>query len=364
MKLKKKPKISVIIPVKPGRETKAVIEALSQVDYPPEFVEVFISYGFSPSRQRNEAVKIAKGEILFFLDNDSEIEKKAFKRVVATFSGRETPIKIPQTRGFSLLPHWLCDLIIKRFFSRAVYKGEIGAVGGPNIWWRQESFWASMSGIVLESFFAHYLMAARYRPIGLVHRATEKELILCNLAIKRDIFKKVGGFNETLYPNEENELLNRIKNAGYQLVYHPGILVFRPRRETFKELLNAFFHYGRGRMEQVRVEGPWYSFPFFFPLILLIYLLVLVLFHPWWAFLPILIYLMAGLGSALGFAQRRRKPYLAIFLPLLFLIVHLTYAFGLLWGLVTDLEKKKKIGKRKKIKVVKLKSFRESWNIT
>ncbi len=356
-------RISVIIPVKPGKEIKSIIGALRQVVYPQKSVEVFVCYGTNPSRQRNEMVKKARGEILYFLDNDSEIEKRAFKRIIAVFSGKMISSKLSQFRGFSLLPNWVCDLIIKRFFSRAVYKGEIGAVGGPNIWWRQESFWQSMSGIVLESFFAHYLMAARYRPIGLVHRATEKELILCNLAIKRDIFKKVGGFNETLYPNEENELLNRIKNAGYQLVYHPGILVFRPRRETFKELLGAFFHYGRGRMEQIRIEGPWYSFPFFFPLILLIYLLGLVPFHPWWAFLPILVYLAAGLGSALGFAARRKKPYLAIFLPLLFLIVHLTYAFGLLYGLATDLEKKKRIGGKKKIGVVKLKSFGESWDL-
>jgi len=359
---KKLSKVSVVIPVKPKGKIKTTINALKTTDYPPELIEVLVAYGFSPSRQRNEAAKKAKGEILYFLDNDSEIDKRALKKTVAAFSGRMVPIKIPQTRGFSLFPSWLSNLIIERFFSGTIYKGEIGAVGGPNVWWRDEPFWASMASIVLESFFAHSKMAARYRPIGTTRRANEKELILCNLTIRRDVFKKVGGFNEALYPNEENELLNRIEKVGYQLIYHPGVLVFRSRRETLGELLNAFFHYGRGRMEQIKIEGVWQSLPLLAPLALLGYLVGLFFYHPWFALLPLILYLGLGFGSALGFATRRNKPYLAIFLPPLFLIAHLSYAIGLLCGLSTDLERKQRVGKKKKIEVVKLKSFGGGWD--
>lgn len=360
-KKEKFPKISVIIPVRPDGEVAKAIGALKKADYPPEHFEVLISYGFSPSGQRNEAANKAGGEILYFLDDDAEIEKKAFKRVTEAFSGKTTPVGIPQARGFSLLPSWLSNLIIERFFSGIIYKGEIGAVGGPNVWWKDEPFWASMAGIVLESFFAHSLMAARSRPIGPIHRASEKELILCNLAVRRDVFKRVGGFNAALYPNEENELLNRIEKAGYQLIYHPAALASRPRRERLGEILSAFFHYGRGRMEQIRVEGIWQSLPLLAPLALFIYLIGLFFYHPWFAFLPLILYFGMGFGSALGFAARRKKPYLAIFLPPLFLIAHLSYAFGLLYGLMTDLERTKRRGRRAKIEVVKVKEFGKSW---
>lgn len=355
------PKISIIIPVKPKKEIKIVLEALRQVDYPFELIEIFVSQGFNPSRQRNEAVKQARGEIIYFLDNDSEIEKRAFKRAVATFSGKKTSVRVPQARGFSFFPEWLSDLIKERFFSGTIYKGEIGVVGGPNVWWREEPFWASIAGTILESFFAHSKMAARYRPIGLTHRANEKELILCNLAIRRDVFKKSGGFNEVLYPNEENELLNRIEGMGYQLIYHPGILAFRPRRESFYKILNAFFHYGRGRMEQIRVEGIWQSLPLLAPLILFLYLIGLVFYHPWFAFLPLILYFGLGFGSALGFAARRKKPYLAIFLPLFFLTAHLSYAIGFLYGVMTNLDQTKRRQRRAKIKVVKVKGFGKKW---
>jgi len=197
--------------------------------------------------------------------------------------------------------------------------------------------------------------------MGSIHRASEKELILCNLAIRRDVFKKSGGFNEILYPNEENELLNRIEGMGYQLIYHPGILAFRPRRESFRKILNAFFHYGRGRMEQIRVEGVWQSLPVLAPLAFFVYLLGLLFYHPWFAFLPLILYLGMGFGSALGFAIRRKKYYLTVLLPWFFLIAHLSYALGLLYGLTTDLEKKMRAGRKRKIRVVKVKAFGKGW---
>ena len=180
--------------------------------------------------------------------------------------------------------------------------------------------------------------------------------------MKRSLFRQLGGFNESLFPNEENELLNRAEKAGYQLVYHPGVLVFRPRRESFKDILKTFFRYGRGRSEQIRIEGFWQSLPLFLPVIFLFYLLSLFFYHPWFAFLPLLLYFSLGLGSSLGFAARRKKPFLAIFLPLLFFIVHLSYALGFLCGLATDLEKRQRLGRKAKIKVLRKKRFGQSWN--
>lgn len=361
-------KISVIIPVRPGGEIKTAIEALEKVNYPAELVEVFVSYGFSPSRQRNLAVKKAKGEIVYFLDDDSEVESYAFRRAVATFSGEAVLTEVPPSRGFSFFPHWVNRLIANNFFSGIIYKGEIGAVGGPNVWWEKETFDSSIAGIILESFFVHFQMAARYRPIGLVHKASEKELISCNLAVRRDIFEKIHGFNENLFPNEENELLNRVEKAGYQLVYHPGILVFRPRRQTFRTLWHAFFHYGRGRMEQIRIEGLESSFIFLTPLLFLFYLLGLIfscvatsfVSRFWFVFLPLILYFILGFFSALGFSLRRKKIYLALFLPFFFLLCHLVYAWGLMVGSSINLEKRKR-ERMNKIEIVKIKSFDKRW---
>ena len=355
------PLISVIIPVKPGRQIIKTLGALQKIAYPQQLVEVIVCRGFNPSKQRNEAAKKAKGEILYFLDDDSIVDNKAFKRIVALFSSKISKIDIPQARGFSFFPKGISKLIIDLFFSGIIYKGGIGAIGGPNVWWGKENFWEALAGAVLESFFVHSQMAARYRPIGAIHRANEKELILCNLAIKRSVFKQAGGFNEVLYPNEENELLNRIEQTGYQLVYHPGVLVYRHRRVSLPGLLIAFWHYGRGRMEQIRLEGRWQSLAMIIPLIFLIYLICLLFYHRGWFWLPLIIYILMALGSSLGFAVRRKKTYLIICLPVIFLLAHLTYAWGLISGLVTNLERKKRYLKKKKTQLILVKKMGKSW---
>lgn len=359
-------KISVIIPSPFGGDVSRALEGIKKVNYPKKLIEAFVVYGSNPSAQRNLAAQKAKGDMLYFLDNDSEIGKDSFKFISPLFNGESPVYRTNQGRGFSILPKSIVELINAIFFSGNIYKGEIGAVGGPNIWKKKENFWASIAGITLESFFVYAKMAARHRPIGKIHRANEKELILCNLAVKKKVFSEAGGFNENLYPNEENELLNRIEAKGYQLIYHPGVIVCRQHRQSLFDILKAFFRYGEGRMEQIRVEGVLPSLPLLLPLMLFFYLIGL-----WFYFslfkgkivfeiiIPGLVYLLMALGSAFGSAVRKKKLYLSIFLPIFFLLVHLTYAFGLIWGLFTDFKTRKRKLRKGKIKILKIKKFGE-----
>jgi succinoglycan biosynthesis protein ExoA len=362
-------KISVVIPVKPGREAKLALKALKKVNYPAGLVEVIVAYGFNPSRQRNMAVNFSKGEIIYFLDDNSEIAKQAFRKVNDVFAGKTIRKGNSGFRGFSFFPKSISNIIQKIFFSAKIYKGEIGAVGGPNVWSGKENFWETISGTTQESFFLQTKMAARHRPIGYFRRASEKELVLCNLAVRRNVFKKIGGFSEELYPNEENELLNRFENAGYQLAYHPQVKVERPRRQSLNGLLVMFYNYGRGRMEQIHLEGVVPNLPLMSPLLLIIYLLSLAIvlgtnkngFINAVFLCPIIIYLLMSLGSAGGSALRKNKMYLVIFLPVMFLIAHLTYALGLIGGLFSNLKKRRTRTGKAKIEIVKLKKFGDSW---
>ncbi|MFC1727334.1 glycosyltransferase [Patescibacteria group bacterium] len=360
VKSRKLPRISVIIPVKPDGKTEAVIRSLKAVDYPSKLIEVVVARGLQPSRQRNRAAGEARGSILYFLDNDSEVSRPAFKRVVAAFKGEKIGSTAP-VRHFSLLPLFACQWLEDKFFSGRQSAGKTVAVGGPSIWERKESFWSSISGIIFESFFAYFVMTSRFRPNGSFRYTSEKELVLCNLAVEKRAFLKIKGFKEELYPNEENEFLNRLSQKGFSLVYHPGVFVHRPRRESLIKILKMFFDYGRGRMEHVRVRGLKDSWLFLVPLIFSIYLLSLLFFQAWVLLWPLIIYFGLGFGSALGFALRRKKSYLALILPWFFLLVHLTYAFGLFWGLATDLDQTRKKKRARPIKVLKVKKFNQAW---
>ena len=161
-------KISVIIPTLPNESVKGVLKHLKNVDYPKNKVEIFVITGFNPSKQRNEGIKKSTGSIILFLDNDSFVRPDYLKHMLS---------------------------LHKKF----------DIVGGPALTLSTDTFIQKCFGYVLGSYFATQKMQARFRAVGKLRYATEKELILCNLSIKKKALDSFGGFDERLYPNEENE---------------------------------------------------------------------------------------------------------------------------------------------------------------
>lgn len=79
------PKVTVVIPVRSLQESDIVINSLKKVDYPKELIESFVIEGTNPSVQRNEAIRKSSGEIIFFFDDDSEIDSQLFKETTITY---------------------------------------------------------------------------------------------------------------------------------------------------------------------------------------------------------------------------------------------------------------------------------------
>lgn len=292
------PTITVIVPVRPGGPVGRVLETLRTVEYPAEKIEILVAEGKQPSRQRNTAAQMATGELIYFLDNDSEVTPHLFKKAMRHYDD-------PQ----------------------------VAAVGGPNLTPPTDTLLQKTFGYALGSRFAHGQMGCRYERIGGVRQASEKELILCNLSVRRHVFQQLGGFCESLYPNEENEFLNRLAHSGYKLIYDPEILIYRSRRPSIARFVKQFLGYGRGRAEQTLVERSWGNLPFFLPLALLIYLLTLPFIHPPFYLIPLAIYLSLAFSSASLRAVTKRSPFLIPGLLFVYLVMHISYAVGQMWGL-------------------------------
>ncbi|MBD3309309.1 glycosyltransferase [candidate division KSB3 bacterium] len=307
------PTISIIFPRKPDDTAEESIQAVLQSTYPHHLLEIIEVIGQHPSKQRNLGVAAAQGDLIYFLDNDSIVPPALFSGVVKDY------LKPPDDS----------DAAVKR----------IAGVGGPNLTPETDGFLQKTFGYALASPFAHFTMCARYTPMGKLRYAGEKELILCNLSLRREVFLREGGFNESLYPNEENEFMNRLRARGYHLLYDPEAVVFRSRRNRCRAFIRQLFTYGRGRAEQILVEGMSLSaLLFFLPLGLLGYLggLTLLLLGGllrWWMLLPLALYAGLAVLAALQTAVRQRQPLLVLLLPLWSLLMHLAYGIGLLYGL-------------------------------
>jgi hypothetical protein len=177
-------------------------------------------------------------------------------------------------------------------------------------------------------------MRCKFKSIGQVREATEKDLILANLAMRRAIYQKENGLNETLYPNEENELLNRLTARGSLFIYDPQAMVYRSQRESLARFAHQMFSYGRGRMEHFMSAPSFFQPLFLLPLIFCLYLMSVPLVPGLWFRIPLAVYLVAGVVSSLVIAFQEKQPLALLLLPVLFPIMHVSYGIGLAWGVI------------------------------
>ena len=286
---------SFIIPVKPSGFVSA-IDSLRELAAEPESFEILVAEGNSPSTQRNQAAQTATGDILYFLDDDSHI----------------APLNLQTCNSIMADP-------------------SVAVVGGPSLAHDTDTRIQKLFHYALTSPFGSGGVRNRYRSIGQSREATERELILCNLAVRRTVFIEAGGLDRRLYPNEENHLLDRIHHDGWKMMHHPAMFVRRSQRRNIRLFIRQMFAYGRGRAQQTMIAGPG-PITSYIPLMFLIYLALVpcvgfsVIFCA-----PALAYAaLALLFCIYGIATERSA--LAIFLLPLFPVMHITNGLGLAWG--------------------------------
>lgn len=291
-------KVSIIIPVKPGGAVSA-LAGLRAADYPCAALEILVAEGRCPSRQRNMAAAAASGDILYFLDDDSLVAPGFLLRAVRHY---DEPL--------------------------------VAAAGGPSLTPAGDTPLQQAFGMAFASAIGGGGMRNRYRRTGTVRATCDRELILCNLSFRRDIFLQHGGFDERLYPNEENELMERLRRGGGLLIHDPDLAVQRSQRPTLKAFCRQLFSYGRGRGEQTVISGVVKPITVV-PSLFLLYLLLLPLFQKPVYYLPLLCYLMMAVAGAVHAGARSRRPGAALLLPAVFALFHICYGAGMVRGLLT-----------------------------
>jgi cellulose synthase/poly-beta-1,6-N-acetylglucosamine synthase-like glycosyltransferase len=317
-----KPAISVVIPHREGEGIEATLQALAQAAVlarapvaglagvaprHKSLYEVLSVSGSQPSVQRNHAVREAQGEYIYFLDNDS-------------------------------IPAGDCFLRILHFFGE---HPDAAIFGGPSLTPASDTSWQQAFGVVLGNFFGTAFMRARYNSFGKLRATSDRELILCNLAARRSVFLDLGGFDERLYPNEENALMDLIGKNDWKLWHDPAFTVERSQRPHLGAFIRQLFGYGRGRGEQMRLAPAMGNLvPFVFMLFPLgaLFLPLILLYVPYAAY-------AAGLYPALmlfaAFSAWRKGGVVILYSWIAFFFCHFCYGCGLWVGLFAPLRSRK-----------------------
>jgi cellulose synthase/poly-beta-1,6-N-acetylglucosamine synthase-like glycosyltransferase len=295
------PSVTVLIPTRPDLAEAKAVTAAKQLDYPADKLEILVARGKQPSVQRNAGMKAARGELIYFLDDDSVPKPENLRRAVPRFA----------------------DATVKM-------------VGGPNLCPSEAPALEQIFALVLGSRVAFGPSRARYTPVGRVRESSEKELILCNLIARRDAMLELGGFNEALYPNEENALMDELQKRGGKLIYDPELIVFRRPRHSLRAFCRMLMTYGRGRAEQFRVNPTFGSALNFVPPVFCVYLLALP-FLGKFGLVPLAFYVLALIGQGLVLASSGHVLHSLAALPLI-VVTHVLYGIGFWRGLFTRLK--------------------------
>ncbi len=325
------PDISVIVAI--GREDfDRCFASLLDQDFPREHLEIIlvsdrkielppgdnvislIVAGQNPSAKRNEGARRARGRILAFIDDDAWARRDWL------------------TNGFRFLKD---------------YPGAAG-VGGPRLLPPGASFRQKATDIIAHCrFFGNG--HGNWREMQVRNKVPHGMINSCNYFIRRDLFLKLGGYNEAIgYGGEDTEFIYRaVTEGGCLFGYTWDIIVFHPPRKLGWELVRQRFHYRvqNGKMLWVHPElylSRWtFSIGLFGITIFIIASLLKSIIFP----IGLIIYFIcAGLVS-LNYA--RYDPRFVLILPPAFFIHHVIYYLAIWKGIFSGVFNYKSIRKIK-----------------
>lgn len=320
--------ISIIIPCRnEGVFISKCLDSILEQDFPKDQLEILVADGMSTDKTR---------EIL-----QAYAEKYAFIRWF------DNPLKIVPT-GLNILIRQSLGQIIVRMDSHADYprdyiaqcvyylnERDVDNVGGlcetlPG----SESFMGISVALALSSGFG--VGNSLFRTGGI------KEPQLVDTVpfgcFRREIFDKIGMFDEDLVRNQDDEFNSRIIKNGGKILLVPQIVSKYYARSSFGKLWRMYYQYGYFKPLTVLKLGGVMTWRQLIPSIFVVSLFLFGLFSFVFPVLKCMflvecfLYLLANFTFSFLLALKN-DLFLTPFLIVSFIIIHFGYGFGYLKGI-------------------------------
>lgn len=158
---------------------------------------------------------------------------------------------------------------------------------------------------------------------------------------RKSLWEELGGFNEQLLTNEDYDFNYRIRQSGKQVILDRQGHCDYFARSTLNGLSQQYRRYGRWKAQMVKLHPASIKIrhlvaPVFVLSILALFLLGFV-FQPFWFLLGLELVLYSLLGLYFGLKLARRNGAgigFAAFMPLVFLLIHLSWGSSFLVGML------------------------------
>ena len=224
----KKPFFSIIIPnYNRNIQLKSCLHSLTCLNYSPTNFEVIIvndggevqldhliapfkskikvlaiyKNNGGPASARNVGAKVAKGDFLVFIDDDCQPDRE-----------------------------WLTQL------EHRLRTNPNCLIGGKTLNLFKDNIYSTASQIIIEIVYRYY------------NKNPEKCNFFSsnNIALSKQYFQKIGGFDEQFRTAEDRDLCNRWLNKGLIIKYAKNAMVYHANDLNLFTFCKQYFNYGRG----------------------------------------------------------------------------------------------------------------------
>lgn len=299
------------------------LESVKGQDYPKEKLEVIVFDGQSTDRSWQIAAGFKNTfEHFRLLPNPKVIQSAAWNIGIKIAKGSVIGIVSAHSE---LSPDYVSKAV------EVLLRTQADMVGGPTL--------ACTTGPV-----ASAIAAAMNSPFGVGganFHYTEKEVATDTVFMGvcwRSLYEKIGGFDEEMIRNQDDEFSYRLRENGGKIVCSPTILSRYFSRSTLSGLWKQYFHYGYYKVRVLQKHPyqmrPRQFVPFAFIGSLFLSLLLSLVFSWGWAVFGLVIgaYLLANLAASVWTSAHKDWAHL-IYLSVSYTILHVSYGLGFWVGL-------------------------------
>ena len=317
----------IVVAYNAGSKLENLLEDLKKQDYNHNDIEIILVDSNSSDNTKDIMMKFKEINKTFskvlVLDNPKKILPCGWNIALEASTGD----LILRVDAHSSLPN--------DFISKNVNRIDMGEkiVGGHRISIIDENnAWQKTLLIAEKSIFGSGI--ATYR------RKEREEYVstLAHAAYSREVFKKVGGYDERLARTEDNEIHYRMKKAGYKFLLDPTIKSYHHARNSLSKMMKQKYLNGYWIGLTMGISPKCFSIYNFVPLVFVLALIFSIIFAFVFSGIPLILLLGAyftfNILNTIFSIISEKKHLDYLLLPFIFFLLHLSYGWGTLYGLI------------------------------
>jgi glycosyltransferase involved in cell wall biosynthesis len=324
-----KPFVSIIVPCyNEIRFIRKLLQNIADQDYPGERLEVFVVDGMSNDGTREEIMDFIKPfPYIHLLENEKRYVPFALNKGISGSTG-EVIMRMDAHAEYPT--NYISRLV------ESLYQLNADNVGASLITLPGDSTIRSLAiASALSSSFG----------VGNAH---------CRLDIKtirqvdtvpfgcfrREVFKRIGLFDEELLRNQDDGFNAKLTRNGGRIFLVPEVKIRYYARTSVKSIRKMFYQYGLFKPLGNKKAGRPATLRQFVPPLFALFLILCVIGGLivketlLLGLIGLAFYLVVDLIFSIRILTKNSQPQLIFYLPWIFFVIHISYGFGYLSGII------------------------------